>query len=544
MPTCRTFNRAFWLVALAALGLAAQPVVGQVQYHPTQLGTLGGTDSEAWKINDYGQIVGRSIDADAKPVVFHWQNGEMVALLHEAVWGRNTLPTAKYSAAFGISNTDQVIGTVLTPLPEDASLLCESAIIFRPAPMTDITTPYPGETISVIGAHDSSATDISSDGMYVVGWSSADVARFPLLPAANAFAFLDTPQGGVWADAATGLCGPQNTFLKNLGTLGTRDESSSATAVNNLGQVVGWAYTTYPGDAARGEMRGYAAFLITPQDGNEDGIPDYWGELPDGTADPVNPLMVELGTLGGHNSWARAINDAGLIVGEADTADFHTHAFLWDAGNIVDLGTLGGTASSAAAINEIVTNPDTGVETGGEVVGWSLNAAGQKRAFVVVPQDSNADGKLDQWFVDADADGFNDLMFDLNTLLPSGFKVLLTEARDINRAGQIAGWGTVGSAANAPHMAFVLDPSAANPTDGGTTGGITNQPLADAALSPVEADTTPPDQSTDETGSQSDNSFPPLGIMHFLCGVGIIIALPLSAAGLLCLKIGLRRRVG
>ena len=59
--------------------------------------------------------------------------------------------------------------------------------------------------------------------------------------------------------------------------------------------------------------------------------------------------MVDLGTLGGSEQQARAINDAGQVVGRSDTASGDEHAFLWTAaGGMVDLGTLGGSVQRRA----------------------------------------------------------------------------------------------------------------------------------------------------------------------------------------------------
>jgi probable HAF family extracellular repeat protein len=72
--------------------------------------------------------------------------------------------------------------------------------------------------------------------------------------------------------------------------------------------------------------------------------------------------MQDLGTLGGENSAAEAINESGLIADLSDLAQSGvTHAVLWTAPNkIQDLGTLGGTYSIAAGINN-----------SGIVVGWA-----------------------------------------------------------------------------------------------------------------------------------------------------------------------------
>jgi probable HAF family extracellular repeat protein len=76
----------------------------------------------------------------------------------------------------------------------------------------------------------------------------------------------------------------------------------------------------------------------------------------------------DLGTLGGENSGAGAINTRGEIVGWSSTAGRSAHAFLWAKGRLTDLGVLGaGEAgdSEASAINET-----------GQIVGSSSTGAG------------------------------------------------------------------------------------------------------------------------------------------------------------------------
>jgi probable HAF family extracellular repeat protein len=258
-----------------------------------------------------------------------------------------------------------------------------------------------------------------------------------------------------------------NDLMVPLGTLG--GSSSEACSVNNLGQVVGDSTTD-------DEPAKYHAFLW----------PDELGE------------MIDLGTLGGDLSQACSVNNLGLVVGVAQTADdpVEAHAFLWseDLGEMIDLGTMGGVYSVASFIHDsgqvvgrsqilgwsnntvtgnrafLITPQDVDgdgnldwfadqdydgandlmVDLGtlggfesqavamndyGQIAGWAHMGDGKKHAFLITPEDTDADGVPDLWNRDDNDDGANDLMTDLGT-----FESLLeSSATDLNNAVQVIG---------------------------------------------------------------------------------------------------------
>jgi len=83
-------------------------------------------------------------------------------------------------------------------------------------------------------------------------------------------------------------------------------------------------------------------------------------------------VVIDLGTLGGPYSGARAINASGEVTGIASRSDGSYHAFTYTvAGGMVDIGTLGG----ATAVGN-------GNDRSGDVAGYSTKADGTYHAFL------------------------------------------------------------------------------------------------------------------------------------------------------------------
>jgi probable HAF family extracellular repeat protein len=240
-------------------------------------------------------------------------------------------------------------------------------------------------------------------------------------------------------------------------------DQSQAFGLNDSGQVVAMSYTL--GDLVTHGERWQGGFTtnlgnIAPRGINAGGdVVGYYSTLDaafgwvDHAAWWQNGSIFDLGTLGGHFSYALAISDDQRIVGYSLLADEVTRrATLWQNGVASDLGTLGGTISQAYAIN-----------SAGHVVGVADTAAGQAHAFlftlnasggVVSRTDLGALGggysyayginSLDVVVGTSNAAAFRwvgGVMTDLNTLLLPGQDWRLDAARAVSDQGQIVGTG-------------------------------------------------------------------------------------------------------
>lgn len=217
--------------------------------------------------------------------------------------------------------------------------------------------------------------------------------------------------------------------------LGSRLEFTRGAAINASGQVAGWSSDSSDPSMSAFVWKNDGTPLLTVGDGgsacciNASGqvagitiVDDAGYNYParafiwknDGTTTIYN-----LGTLGGPNSYASTLNDAGQVAGWSDILHgLKPHAFIWlnNGTAMKDLGTFGGTASKS---NEI-------------------NASGQVTGYANLPGDATAHAFI--WRNDGTQ------IQDLNTLLdptdPLKPYVTLTNGVFINDIGDIVADGT------------------------------------------------------------------------------------------------------
>jgi probable HAF family extracellular repeat protein len=219
-------------------------------------------------------------------------------------------------------------------------------------------------------------------------------------------------------------------------------DQSQALAINQEGVIVGTAAVEPGADAAlyacrwaagEAESLGTLGGYSVANDVSDRGwiVGGSGAATTDGRASVVGPgaravlwrdgEMIELGTLGGDISQARALNESGQIAGYSTTGPDQTfagpgmHAFLWQDGTMVDLGTLPGSDLSLAfAINEAE-----------QVVGASTSSD--------APTAVSGGYAAVLW-----QDG---TIVNLNDLIPADSGWWLSTAYGINDAGQIVGAG-------------------------------------------------------------------------------------------------------
>jgi probable HAF family extracellular repeat protein len=261
------------------------------------LGTLGGGSSEAYGLNDFGVVVGKSENI----------NGDIHAAIFNGVTSIDLGTLGGFSSeALAINNNGVVTGN------SDSTNDESHAFIYFAGTMADLGT---------LGQFFSSSAGINSLGTVVGDSERLDFADHGYLFAGGMVDLGDLGGGyssaraindlGVVVGEAAKTNGDTHAFvysgglMTDLGTFG--GTYSTAAMINNSNQVIGVASTA--GDAQ------YHGFIF-------------------------KGVMTDLGTLGGNYSTPHALNNLGQVVGDSADTTGASKAFIWQNGVMTDLNSL------------------------------------------------------------------------------------------------------------------------------------------------------------------------------------------------------------
>lgn len=320
------------LVAAILLGMAAGNLYANT-YTITDLGTLGGSSSSAYGINNSGQVVGQSRNSSGAQRAFLYSGGGMTDL--GTLGGVN-------SYARGINDAGQVVG-----IANNSSGL-NHAFLYSAGAMTDLGT---------LGG-DSYAYGINNSGQ-ATGCSN----NRAVLYSAGGITDLGLGDGGL------GSCGY---------------------GINSSGQVTG--YSPNESFVTLGFLYTPGAPVVQfGANGSLDYSSGYGinqsGQVAAGVDIGANThaflyaagALTDLGTLGGNYSGGNGINNSGQVVGAAQTSGFVNHAFLFSGGAMLDLNSLLPVGSSFSVLTTA-----SGINDLGQIVGTG-KVAGVDHAFLLSP---------------------------------------------------------------------------------------------------------------------------------------------------------------
>jgi len=368
-------------------------------YTVIDLGTIGGTISNAVSINEVGWIAGTANEAgDKYSQATLWRDDEKKALgtLGGPNSGVDWPNHNNFGLIAGISETAEVdhLGEdwscqAFFPTIPDTKHVCLGFVWYR-------GTMRPLPTLGGINGYAAGTNDWGQ----IVGWAETayhDPTCTAVTKTPNSFYQVLQFEPVVW---------DRDREIRRLRTL-PGDPDGAATAINDRGQAVGISGTC---DQAVGRFTAKHA-VIWQAEGRVSRLPDFGGI-----------------------SWStpQSINNRGQVVGfenlPGDTSgQFQPIGFFWsEKTGLVKINPLPGDTNTEAA----------GVNDRGQVVGVSYNPSTTRLPRAILWE--------------------NGRTFDLNCFLPEGSRLYLLSANDIDDRGNIVGQAQVLGTTEQP--AFLAKP--------------------------------------------------------------------------------------
>jgi len=280
------------IVFLIGLTVPLESAAQQPRYTVFDLGTLGGSFSIAFGVNNRGAVSGFSdVPGDVAQHAFIWRRGKMTDL--GTFGGPNSIARDRLNALDQIGGRAET--SVPDPLGEDFCFFGNNLVCLPFVWTKGVLIPLP-----TLGGNNGVAHGVNNRGQ-VVGLAE-NTTPDPTCTPPQLLQFKPV----FW----------QKGQVQELPTF-PGDPDGFVDAINDRGQAAG----------ASGDCTATTRHALVWQNGT----------------------TIDLGNLGGSGIVPQAINNQGQIVGQAALpGDVTSHAFLWQNGVITDLGTLPGDDFSAA----------------------------------------------------------------------------------------------------------------------------------------------------------------------------------------------------
>jgi probable HAF family extracellular repeat protein len=295
-------------------------------YQITDLGTINGADTYAYRVNAKGHVAGRSGTAN-----FLWtpENGMIVITNNAMDW-----------PFMGLNDSDQVVGDTAD----------DHAYLWYQGNLTYLLDAG-GNPLTVAYDINNSGKVTGQVGFTIVTWLNGAIAYPPTFGGDTQSAFKINSSGNM-----AGIANPYpgyrllavwfngGTTIQNLNTI-----SGEFATINDLNHV-----------AAADEANN--AFL--------------W---------KGGSQYVQIGDLGGGETFPKAVNNADIIVGYSNNSSGQQHAFIWadlNGNNQTDPGEMQDLNSFLPPNSGWVLDDAEGINDSGVIVGSGLHN-GQRRAFIM-----------------------------------------------------------------------------------------------------------------------------------------------------------------